>query len=236
MSYSNWIRSLPLAFLLLFSVGCAETDEPVPEAVEDELAIPSYEDYFGGKDDTGYVGNRAAEIEATFAGRVRAVVPDKTEEELMAIAEELLENNRSWQYREITAQVTEQIKYARNALKEQSLNLNLEGGNPTFSSIDVYDGGLELNYSVHIESLVKFKDLEDKNLTIEDLVGRVIEVRLPLVPTGLFDRVGAACTTDPDTGGEVDPHDLGDHNLFYSLYLWPLHKNILSFYINLNPE
>ena len=215
MSLPIWIRLLPIAFAVFFFTGCAETDEPLAEVGEDELAIPSYEDYFGGKDDTGYVGNRAAEIEATFAGRVRAVVPDKTEEELMAIAEELLENGRNWQHREITAQVTEQIKYARNALKAESLNLNLEGGNPIFSSIDVFEGGLELNYTVHIESLVKFKDLEDKNLTIEDLVGRAIDVRLPLTPTGLFDRVGAACTTDPDTGEQVDPEELGAHNLFY---------------------
>ena len=215
MGIPNWIRILPIVFLGLFFVACADTDEPNLEASPDELDIPGYEDYFGGKEDTGYVGNRAFELEATFSGRVRAVVPDKTEEELMQIAEELLENSRSWQYREITAQVTEQIKYARNALKAESMNLNLEGGSPTFSSIDVYEGGLELVYSIHIESLVKYKDLEDKNLTVEDLVGRQIEVRLPLVPSGLFERTGAACTTDPDTGAQVDPEELGDHNLFY---------------------
>lgn len=201
--------------LVIALVGCAE-DAPVesPAPVED-LAIPSMESFFGGKDDTGYVGNRAFELEATFSGRVQVVVPDKTDEELMALAEELLAGTNRWQHREITAQVTEQIKYARNTLKSENLNLNLEGGDPTFSSIDVIEGGLELVYTVSIESLVKFKDLEEKNLTVEELVGRQIEVTLPARPDGLFERVGAACASDNETGGPVDPEDLGAHNLFY---------------------
>jgi len=197
------------------TVGCAE-DAPVEgPSVSEELAIPSMEDYFGGKDDTGYVGNRAFELEASFSGRVQVSVPDKTDEELMALAEELLAGTNRWQHRDITAQVTEQIKYARNDLKSENLNLNLEGGDPTFSSIDVIEGGLELVYTVSIESLVKYKDLEDQQLTIEQLVGRQIEVTLPARPEGLFERVGAACASDNETGGPVDPEDLGAHNLFY---------------------
>lgn len=204
------------ALALCFS-ACALDDEliPDPAAGSGEVEIPSFEDYFDSKVDTGYIGNRAFEIEATFAGRVRVQVPDKTDEELMTIAEALLADSRNWQYRDITAQVTEQIKYARNTLQQESLNLNLEGGNPTFSSIEVIDGALELNYTIRIESLVKYKDLESKGLTVDDLVGRTIELQLPLVPEGLFERVGATCAWDPDTNAEIDPHELGAHNLFY---------------------
>lgn len=211
-------RRIVSLFLVLFAVGCADTTEPV---IDDGTAtgtvdIPDFEDFVDGKEDTGYVGNRAFELEANFTGRVRVMVPDTTAEQLQTIAEALLDNPRSWEHRAITSQVTEQLKYARNTLKAQNLNLNLEGGNPAFSSIDLIEGGLELVYTVSVESLVKYKDLEDDNLTVEQLVGRSIDVRLPLLPDGLYDRVGGACATDPDTEtGEVDPEDLGAHNLFY---------------------
>ena len=197
--------------------ACAdETAEPTPGPAEEEgaLDIPSFEDYTSGKKDTGYVGNRAAELEATFTGKVRVAV-EKTDEELQTLVRELLDNPRSYQHREITAQVTEQTKYARNALKAQKMDLNLEGGSPTFTDVLIVDGGLELHYSVTVESLVKFKELEEQGLTPADLVGRVIEPVLPLSPQGLFEKTGVKCTRDSDTGGTVDPEDVGAHNLFY---------------------
>jgi hypothetical protein len=197
---------------LLRLTGCATTgdDDLYPEG------FPDFEDYLGdSKADTGYVGSRAAELEATFEGRVRALVPGSSAAELETIAAELRASPTSWEHRSITAQITEQTKFARNALQAQDLNLNLEGGEPELTSVTVVDGGLELAYRLRVESLVKFKDLEARGLTPQDLVGRVVEPRLPLVPSGLFERIGNRCSTDPDSGAAVEASELGAHNLFY---------------------
>ena len=185
-------------------------------SVSDSLdEFPSMEDWVDGKEDTGYVGNRAAEIEASFTGHVEVAQPGKSAEELETIAAALRENPRSWSHRDITGQVTEQIKYARNVLKAQKYDLNLEGGAPTFSAITVGPESLTLAYSVEVESLVKFKDLEERGLTPADLVGNVIDVTLPVLPAGLFERTGNKCATDGDTGDQPAAEDLGAHNLFY---------------------
>ena len=196
----------PLA--LLAASACAASDGGPDQ-------IPSFEDYVDGKEDTGYVGTRAAELEAVVRGRVKADLPGRSASELETTAAALRANPSDWNLRSVTGQVTEQIKYARNALKAEKLDLNLEGGSPTFTTITVVDGGLLLDYEVKVESLVKFKELEERGLTPGDLVGKVVEPKLPLVPAGLFDRTGNKCATDPDSGGEVPAADLGAHNLFY---------------------
>lgn len=178
--------------------------------------MPDFESFADGKEDTAYIGSRAAELNAVFTGKVRALVPGKSADELATLAAAIKSNPTSWEHRAITGQVTEQVKYARNALKSQDLNLNLEGGSPTFSAVDVIDGGLELSYEVSVESLVKFKELEAKGLKPADLVGKVVEPTLPLVPAGLLERVSNRCATDLDSpGAEVPLADLGAHNLFY---------------------
>jgi hypothetical protein len=198
-------RMLAIAMVL---AGCA------PAGEEDDFEFVSFEEYIDGKSDTGYVGTRAAELEATFTGTVRASVSG-SRTELESIATELRADPDSYEHRAITSQITEQIKYARNALVAESLNLNLEGGDPELSAVRVVAGGLELDYTLHVESLVKLKDLEERGLTVQDLVGRTVAPRLPLVPTGLFERIGNRCATDPDTGGAVEASELGAHNLFF---------------------
>ncbi len=201
------LLALLLPATLVPFAGCA-VDDP-------EAELPNFEDWADGKADTGYVGNRAAEIEAVFTGRVRVAQPGKSDSELQTIADALRENPRSWSYRDITGQVTEQIKYARNALKAQKFDLNLEGGSPSFTDIAVEPEALVLSYSVVVESLVKFKDLEERGLTPADLVGTVVDSKLPIVPAGLFDRTGNQCATDEDTGEQPELSELGAHNLFY---------------------
>ncbi len=197
----------PLIPALALAAACS-----VGDSLEE---FPTMEDWVDGKEDTGYVGNRAAEIEASFTGHVEVAQPGKTAEELEAIAAELRENPRSWSHRDITNQVTEQIKYARNVLKAQKYDLNLEGGSPAFSTITVGPESLTLAYTVEVESLVKFKDLEERGLTPADLIGNVIDVTLPVLPAGLFERTGNQCATDTDTGDQPAAEDLGAHNLFY---------------------
>lgn len=200
------LASLPL----IFASACAPAS-----GSGDEGSLPSFEDFVGGKADTGYIGSRAAELEAVFSGRVRVAVPDKTQAELEQIATTLRQDPGNWELRDITLQVTEQTKYARNALKAEALNLNLEGGTPAFTRIDVLEGALDLTYEVRVESLIKFKDLEARMLTPQDLVGRVVEPRVPLVPEGVFERAGIACATDPDSGGPASADDVKADNFFY---------------------
>ncbi len=201
-------RNVALLACALATSACAVSDEP-------DDAIPSFEEYVDGKEDTGYVGTRAVELEALVRGRVRVDLPGRSAADLETTAAALRANPGDWNLRSVTGQITEQIKYARNALKAEKLDLNLEGGSPTFSAITVVDGGLVLDYELKVESLVKFKELEAKGLTPADLIGKVVEPRLPLVPAGLFERTAAACATDPDTGAAVPAADLGAHNLFY---------------------
>lgn len=204
----TWLK--PVVALALAGAGCA--NDP---AADDDLDIPGFEDYVGGKNDTGYVGNQAAELEATFTGRVRVMLPGQSASELEATAARLRGNPTSWELRSITDQVTEQVKYARNVLKSEKLDLNLEGGSPTFSSVTVIAGGLELAYTLEVESLVKFKELEAMGLRPQDLVGREVMARLPVVPDGLFERTGTNCAFDREANRVPDAADLGAHNLFY---------------------
>lgn len=210
----SWGRLAPMLMVLgggsLLGAGCASEYQP-----GDDLDIPSFENYVGGKSDTGYIGSRAAELESTFSGKVRVILPGKTRPELEALAAALMASPDSWEHRDITSQVTEQIKYSRNALKAAKLDLNLEGGTPAFTKIDIIDSGLELSYAVKVESLIKFKELEAAGKRPQDFVGQTIEAKLPLVPGGLFERVGAACATDPDTHQPVPAADVGAHNMFF---------------------
>lgn len=202
--------------LLVLLAACTTEVATEPDALD---GFPDFDEWgdcrSGGKCDTGYVGNRAAELEAVFSGRVFVALPDKTAAERETIAEALRTNPDSWEHRDVTNNVTQQIKYARNALKAERLNLNLEGGTPAFTSVQVVDDGLELVYTLAVESLVKFKDLEAQGLTPQDLVGRVIMPRLPRVPAGLFERVGNKCATDPDNGMQPTMEDLRADNLFF---------------------
>lgn len=202
------LSKAPVLLAAALATGCALSDAPGED-------IPGFEDYFDGKSDTGYVGTRAAEMEAVLRGRVKVELPDRTAAELETTAAALRANPSDWNLRSITNQVTEQVKYARNALKAEKLDLNLEGGSPTFSAVTVVGNGLQLDYELKVESLVKFKELESRGLTPADLIGKVVEPRLPLVPAGLFERTSNKCATDPDSGDAVAAAELGAHNLFY---------------------
>ncbi len=205
------MRFLP-AVLLATAAATAACAESAPDDI-DEM---DFESFAEGKEDTGYIGSRAAEMNATFTGVVRVAVPNKTTAELTALATAIKANPGAWEHRAITSQVTEQLKYARNALKSEKLNLNLEGGTPTFSAVTRVTGGLELSYEVSVESLVKFKELEAQGLKPADLVGKVVTPKLPKTPAGLLARIGTSCATDPDDpAAPVALADLGDHNLFF---------------------
>jgi len=197
------------ALLAACSSSQAPTASEAPQKEADD-----FDDFADGKNDTGYVSARAAELEATISSKVRVSLPGKSPAELQTLADTLKTNPGDYSLWSITKNVTEQIKYSRNALKAQKYDLNLEGGSPTFSSVDVNGEGLDLVFSVKLESLVKFKDLADAGIQVSDLVGKVVDLKLPIEPEGLFGRIGANCAKDPD-GDPVVAADLNADNLFY---------------------
>jgi hypothetical protein len=183
---------------------------------EPDVDIGDFDAFADGKSDTQYLGTRSAEIEAALTGKVRVALPGKTATELQTIADAIKANPSDYNYRNVTEQVTEQIKYARNALRQSKYTLNLEGGEATYSKITVESGALVLEYSVKIESLVKYKELEAQNLKPSDLIGQKVDIKLPLVPAGLFDRIKGACSSDFDANRAAVPaEDLRNDNMFY---------------------
>jgi hypothetical protein len=182
----------------------------------DDIDMPDFDDVAEGKVDTGYFGSRSAEMEAVFTGSVKVNLPGKSQPELQAIAATLRMNPADFGLRDIVYQVTQQAKFARNALRAQKFTLNLEGGDPTFTAITVLPDGLKLDYQLKIESLVKYKDLEAMGLKPADLVGQNIEMKLPANMDNLLTRAGTKCASDFDAmGAAVPAADLREDNMFY---------------------
>ena len=176
----------------------------------------SFDDFADGKVDTGYLGSRAAEMEATFSSKVRVPLPGKTAAELQAMADKLKTTPTDYSLNEVATAVSTHAKFARNALRAAKFNLNLEGGEPAYSAVTVEAEALLVEYSLKVESLVKYKDLEAMMLTPAALVGQQIDMKLPLVINGLHERVGTKCSSDFDSNGaEVPAADLRPDNLFY---------------------
>lgn len=181
-----------------------------------DVDIGDFDAFADGKSDTAYLGTRSAELLATLTGKVRVEVPGKSPAELTALAAAIKANPTDWNYRDITSQVTQQVKYARNALRASKYTLNLEGGDATYTDITVDGTALMLSYHVTIESLVKFKELEAQNLKPADLIGQRVELTLPLAPEGLLDRVQTTCASDFDSNRAAVPAaDLRADNMFY---------------------
>jgi len=176
----------------------------------------SFEDFADGKVDSGYIGSRSAEMEALFSSTLRVNLPGKTATELQAIANTLKTTPTDQSVRDIVYQVTQHSKFARNALRANKFTLNLEGGEPTFTNVTVEAGSLLLAYSVKIESLVKYKELEAMGLTASSLIGQQVDMKMPLVPEGLLTRVGTKCSSDFDENRAAVPTDeLRIDNMFY---------------------
>ncbi len=195
----------------LVIAGCTAT--ATTSSVRENDDVLTFDEFLDQKRDSGYVGNKAFEMDVRARGRVRVLLAGKTAEEIQTIAERLRMDPSS-EY-EITSQVGEQLKFARNKLKSEKLDLNLEYQQPTLTSIDIVEGGLDLSYEVRLESLIKRADLERDGRTIEDYVGRQFTASLPLVPAGLRARIGNTCFTDSATGMAPTDADLTDYNLFY---------------------
>jgi hypothetical protein len=117
---------------------------------------------------------------------------------------------------EIASAISTHAKFARNPLRAAKYNLNLESSEPEYGSVTVETGALLVEYTLKVESLVKYKDLEAMGLTPASLVGQQLDMKLPLVIDGLKERVGTKCSSDFDAhGAEVPADELRVDNMFY---------------------
>ena len=194
--------------ILLMGVlsGCSSSGgEPL-----DEFEPLDFDSFVDGKEDTGYLSNKAAELEARLTSSIYIDMSGQSADAIQAKADSLRTASR-WT---LQSHTSPQLKYARNTLKSEELDMNLERGEPTVLQVRTDANGVWLDFSTAIESLVKFKDLEEKNLTPADLVGKRIELKMPSMPQGVFDKGGVACATDPD-GDDLHEEDLRADNYFY---------------------
>ncbi len=198
------ISSIPMVVLVLSLAACGSGSD------RGEYEPLDFENFVDGKEDTGYVSDKAAELEAKLTAKVYIDMTGKTAQEIQDLADSLPGASR-WTLQKYTSP---QLKYARNPLKSEKLDLNLERGEPTVLSVTTDAAGVWLEYSNSIESLVKFKELEEKNLTPADLVGQQIDFILPAAPENVFEKGGMACASDPD-GDELHEEDLNESNYFY---------------------
>ncbi|MBN2499084.1 MAG: proprotein convertase P-domain-containing protein [Deltaproteobacteria bacterium] len=198
------ISALFYALAILVLGACSGPADP------GEFQPLDFEEFIDGKADTGYLSNKAAELEARLTSRIYIDMSGQAAEAIQAEAERLRTASR-WT---LQSHTSPQLKYARNPLKSEKLDLNLERGDPEVLSVSTDANGVWLDYATAIESLVKFKELEEKGLTPADLVGKQVEFLLPAVPTTAFSKGGIACATDPD-GDELHAEDLRDDNYFY---------------------
>jgi len=199
---SLMVMSLAFLYPVVFSAcggGTAEEFEPL-----------DFEAFVDGKEDTGYLSNKAAELEARLTSKVYIDMSGQSQAEIEQFAAGLPDASR-WTLQKYTSP---QLKYARNPLKGEELDLNLERGDPEVLTVTTDSNGVWLEYANSIESLAKFKELEDKGLTPADLVGKQIDLLLPAEPEGVFETGSMACASDPD-GDELHEEDLNDDNYFY---------------------
>ncbi len=201
--------ALPLSLGVALLFGCdagGTTDDGGSTYIE---ADPFKDFLGGGKEDTGYVGDRAVELEATLSSRVVIDLSDKTPEEQAAELERATGNARAvfW------SAVTNQVKHARIQLKRQTFQMNLERGDASYEAPEAVDGGIAVDFSIDIDTLVKLKDLEEGQ-NASTLVGRKTTLLLPLDPAAAFEAGAAACASD-DSGQPVAAEDLEERSYFY---------------------
>lgn len=208
---SEYFVRLVAALVAASVVACggAEGDEEVFDDAADDM------DAFAatGKTDTGYVSDKAAELNAELSGKIVldvASLPAGEREPLVAKA-------RAGDKAAFALLPTEQVKYARNVLKKEKFNANIESGAANVTSVALTGNGarIEVVYKLTVESLVKDKDLQAQGLTLTQLIGRTVALTLPADPKSAFAKGGLACAEDPDDPSENISTEISVHNYFY---------------------
>ncbi len=200
---AKWIGFFAAATLLgACAQGTEDTNQPTIEdapSVESDLAPIR-----GQKDDTGYLSNLAAEVDAVFTARVSVDLSDLNGSDREEYMEELLADEF-----ELADIADAQIKYAKRQINSDLLHLNLSTSDMEVTDTNLRaDGILDISYEAHVETIITNAELDESGLTIDEVLAEVRHATIPSLPGRMADKVGAACLEDGEEGAE-------DYNYFY---------------------
>lgn len=204
------MRELLLLLLCaaLAAPGCG--DDGSEDAGVAGIEADPFSDFLGGgKEDTGYVGDRAVELEATLSSRVALDLSAMTVDERAAELARAVESPRAV----FSAAVTRQVKHGRIQLRREAFQLNLERGDATYGTPEAVGDRIAVDFTIDVDTLVKLKDLAD-DIAPSTLIGKKTTLRLPLDPEAAFAAGGPACASQDD-GSPAEAEDLEEVNYFY---------------------
>lgn len=207
--FRSSLRLLALSGLAATSLFAACEDGGTETTANDDMDLFAS----AGKTDTGYISDQAAELNCELAGKVVIDVNALSADEQTRLKAAATSGDKT----AFATWPTEQVKFARNVLKNESFNANVEGGEPAVTSVTLSADGkkIEVVYKLVVESLVKQKDLQDKGLSLTQLVGRTVDLVLPADPKTAFAWGGNACAQDPDVADEDVSTEISEYNYFY---------------------
>ena len=192
-------KLLFIVLCILVAAGCAGPDDSIDIPSEEDDLVASFD-----KEDTGYLSDQATEIEGTFTGFMDLDLSAMTVEERDSYVDSL--RSGGWKLRSL---VGDHIKYGKNQLNTEKLHINLSAQNIGHHEVTLNDTTARVVYSLSIETIVSFEELEEAGIDPNTLTNRAFPVRLPGDPRDLFDRIGDKCAEGHDEGS------LANYNYFY---------------------
>ena len=174
----------------------------------DEVPIPDEDADFpvatDGKSDTGYLSDLATELEGIYESSIRLPVSSLPEEAREDPVAYYTGSGR------LSGLIDNQMKYGKKQLNTEKLHINLSSwGSERNEEVRLDGDFLVIEYSVRVETIVSYEELEENGVSPEDIKDRSYGITLPGDPQDLFTRVGDKCAEGFDEGS------LADFNYFY---------------------
>jgi hypothetical protein len=187
--------------------GCADQPAPADGETGDDDTPPLEDDLVaatpGGKYDTGYLSNLAAELEGSFNGVLRIDVRSMSAEEQQAELTRL--SNDQWAVQRL---IDGQIKFSKNQLNSESLHLNLSSSGAELTSTELVDDHIVINYTTTVETIVSTEELAEEGTSLQQILETEFSAVVPDNPPAMHESVGAACL-------EEGHEEASGYNYFY---------------------
>ena len=194
MSTMKWFGFLAAAATLSACAG-SDSSNPAPAPNPGDETLPSVEDDLapirGQKDDTGYLSNLAAEVDAVFRSKVEVDLSDVPEGERQARVDELLADE--WKVQSLA---DKQIKYSKRQVNTDALHLNLSSSDVEIVDSNLADGKLTIEYEAHVETILSQEELEETGQTLDEVLNTRLTATVPTLPDLMAEKVGTACLED----------------------------------------
>ncbi len=200
------ILRLPYASLALLALAIgACVGSPATES--DTYAEGAMGDLLGpadGKADTGYYSSLATELEGEFRAVLELDVSSQDAAARQGTLERLQDNPTV-----LRLLADQQLKLAKGQLNADKLHLNLSGNDIEVSDLALDGDVIRASYSVRVETLVTYKELQAEGVAPESLVDREFPVSVAADPRDLMARYGTRCASGFTEGS------LNENNYFY---------------------